>query len=272
MRVAEFVEKLFFNDVGVNASTGARVFGDSERAVGFHFDDGVADGGHVGNRLPVYLAVASGALRAAFDDVAGDRSRREFVPVVGLPAEFVNHGSEREGGVGGAACDDHIRAGVERLGQGERPDVGVCREDAGTNSANGFVCIHVAHLVALAQKFVDPVKDVVTVNHRDVEPGRGCQHGVRAGHGIDATGIGHHLDIALAKPRGEAADQGREVACVAELWVLLLLLLQDGHGDFGEIVEDQEVDGTFVDEADGGFQPVAPKTLAISDADHWEPR
>src|SRR5262249_18578066 len=63
-------------------------------------------------------------------------------------------------------------------------------------------------------------------------------------------------------------DERREIAGVAEIGVGLLLLLQDGHGDLGEVVEREVVDGPLFDEADGGFEPVAPEPLAVSDADH----
>ncbi len=108
-----------------HAAAGACMLGDGEGAIGLGFDDGVADVRHVGNVLPIHLAVAAGTLRAAFDDVAGDRARREFVVIVGLPAEAVDHGRERERGIGGAAGDHDVRAGSQRFGQREGADVGV---------------------------------------------------------------------------------------------------------------------------------------------------
>ena len=83
----------------MHASAGGRVFGNDERAVRLGFHDGIADVGHVGNVLPVDLTVAARALRAALDDVAGDGSGGEFVPIGGAPAEAVHHGREGEGSV-----------------------------------------------------------------------------------------------------------------------------------------------------------------------------
>ncbi len=91
---------------------------------------------------------------------------------------------------------------------------------------------------------------------------------MRAGCGIDAAGVRDDFDVAVFQLVREAADEGREIARVAEGGVGLLLLLQDRHGDFGEIVEHEEIDGTLFDEVDGGFEPVAPEALAIGDADH----
>ena len=65
------------------------VFGmlhDDERPVSRRLDDRIADVGEIGDVLPVVQAVAAGALRAALDDVAGDDSGRETIPVVGAPS------------------------------------------------------------------------------------------------------------------------------------------------------------------------------------------
>src|SRR5471030_2288564 len=86
LRIAQLVEQLFLDAVGVDAASRGGVFGDAETAVGFGLDDGVADVRHVGDGLPIHLAVAAGALRAALDDVAGDGSSGQFIVVVGLPA------------------------------------------------------------------------------------------------------------------------------------------------------------------------------------------
>ena len=45
-------------------------------------------------------------------------------------------------------------------------------------------------------------------------------------------------------------------------------VLQDGHGDLGQIVQYEKVDGALLDEMDGGFEPVAPEALAVCDANH----
>ena len=56
---------------------------------------GISDVRQIRNRLPIDQAVAAGALRAAFDGVTGNRSRRELIPIVCGPTEFVNHRAER---------------------------------------------------------------------------------------------------------------------------------------------------------------------------------
>ena len=86
-RVADFVEKLLFHAVRIDAPAGAGVLGDGERSVGLGFHDGIADVGQIRNVLPIHLAIAAGALRAAFDDVPGDGAGGQLVVIVGLPAE-----------------------------------------------------------------------------------------------------------------------------------------------------------------------------------------
>ena len=109
---------------------------------------------------------------------------------------------------------------------------------------------------------------IVAQHHRDLQIRRGLQHGARAGDGIHAAGVGDHLDVAFLQLLRDAADQRGKVAGIAEFGVLLALLLQDGHGDFGQIIEGEIVDRAAVHQADGSFQPVAPEALTVSDANH----
>ena len=128
--------------------------------------------------------------------------------------------------------------------------------------------IHVAHLVALGEELVDAPEHVVAQDHRDFQPRRQPHHFARAGHRIHAAGIGDHLDAALAQTRRNARHQRRKIARIAQLRVGLLLLLQNRHGDLGEIIERQVIDGPLLHQAHRRFQPVAPEALAVGDANH----
>ena len=114
-----------------------------------------------GNVFPIHLAVAAGALRAAFDDVSGDGAGGELVPVVRFPFELVDHRRERERGIGGTAGDHDIGARVERFRQRERPDVGIGRKDAISNGRDGLAGVHIPHLVTFAEEFVDSIENIV---------------------------------------------------------------------------------------------------------------
>src|SRR3546814_7729050 len=81
-RMADLVEHLCEHGMNRHAATGACRLGDDKAAIGFNLDDrkthvGIA----VADRLPV-REVAAGALRAAFDDVTGQRAGGELVVVV----------------------------------------------------------------------------------------------------------------------------------------------------------------------------------------------
>src|SRR5690606_17271920 len=76
-----------------------------------------------------------------------------------------------------------------------------------------------------------------------------------------ATGIGDHANTAVHHRRQYALHRADEVAGIAERRVALPLLLQDGHGHFGQVVQHQVVDRPALDLALGGIQSVAPEAL-----------
>src|SRR5205085_11662516 len=127
--VAHLVDELLLDRGNVDATARALVLRDDERAVGSRLDDGKADARQVWNVLPVVLAVAARDLRAALDNVAGNRARGEAVPVRLAPAELVNHRPEREARVGRAPGDDDARAAVQSLDDGPRAEVCVRAPD-----------------------------------------------------------------------------------------------------------------------------------------------
>src|SRR5260370_12829918 len=122
--------------------------------------------------------------------------------------------------------------------------------------------------MALGDQLIEPAEHVVAQSHRHLKLRRYLQHGLRASQRVHAAGIGTHLHISGYKLLGYAADQRREIARIAEQRIGILLLLQNRHGDFCQVVENQVVDGTLLDQADGGFEPIAPESLSIRDANH----
>src|SRR5262249_6823417 len=124
-RIAHLVHQLFGYPGDCNSPTRSRMFGDDERAVFAGFDNRVADVPELGVRLPINRAIASGGLRAAFDDVTGDCPCRDPVPIVELPAEFVDHRAQRQSRVGATAGDDDLRALFQRLGDRSGAEIDV---------------------------------------------------------------------------------------------------------------------------------------------------
>src|SRR5205807_9859802 len=86
-RVAHLVDQLLGHGVNRDDTACAGMLGDGQRTVRASFHDRIPDVRQVGNRSPVVEAVAPRTLRAALDDVAGDDSRGEPIPIVVGPAE-----------------------------------------------------------------------------------------------------------------------------------------------------------------------------------------
>ena len=120
-RITELVKQLLFHDIGVDATARARMLGDHERSIGLGFNDGISDVRHIRDVGPIHLAVSSGALRAALDDMSGDGSGRQQIPVRLFPAEPVNHRRKRESSISAAAGDHDVRAGGEASVSGKAP-------------------------------------------------------------------------------------------------------------------------------------------------------
>ena len=70
-------------------------------------------------------------------------------------------------------------------------------------------------------------------------------------HRVDAARVGDHADASLLEIREYARDQVDEIASIAGLRIAHPLLLQDGHGDLGQIIEGEVVDGPAPDLFDG---------------------
>ena len=93
MRITHFINQLLFDRRNIDAAAGSFMLGDYKGSVRRRFGDRKSDVSKVGNGLPLILAVAAGALRAAFDNVTCDRSGSKFVPIISSPAELMHHRS-----------------------------------------------------------------------------------------------------------------------------------------------------------------------------------
>ncbi len=120
----------------------------------------------------------------------------------------------------------------------------------------------------LASRSSTAVRDVVSQHHGHFQLRSEAAHFARAGQRVDAAGVGDHLDIPLPHTARQPRHQRREIARVAQGRVLPLLLLQDRHGDLGQVVEGQIVDGPLLDQAHRRLEPIAPEALSVRDANH----
>ncbi len=204
--------------------------------------------------------------------MSGDGAGGEAVPVVRLPAEFVNHRRQRQAGVGDASGDHDLGALPQRLRDRTRPEINVGALHLRANGGERLARLHVVQLDAARQEIVEPPHDVVARDHRgphrDPLPPGDLQNRIAASLGIDSAGVGDHADAPLLQIRQHAGDHVHEVASVPELRIARALLLEDGHGDFGQIVERQIVERPAAHLFHRRFQRIAPESLTIGDANH----
>ena len=274
VRVAHLVDELLRHRRHRDPAAGVGMLVDHERSVVVAFDDRIADVGEIGNRLPVVEAVAARALRAALDDVAGDDAGGEAVPVVGLPAELVAERRHRERRIGRPAGDDDVGALRERLDDRHGPDVGVRRQHAVADRRERLAGLHVRERMSRRDELVESRQEVVARD--DADPHglgdavllRDLANGGRARRRIHAAGIGDHAHASRRDGRQHALDRADEIARVPHLGIALLLLLQNAHRDFGEVVEHEVVDLPALHLAPRRLEPVAPESLSRRDADH----
>jgi hypothetical protein len=211
-------------------------------------------------------------LRAALDDVAGDDSGGEPIPIVALPPEFEAERCHRQRRVRRSAGDDDVRSLRERLDDGHGAEVRVRREHAIANGREWLPGIHVRQRVSARRQLVEAWKQVVAGHHTnanlvgDAVFQRDLPNRRRASRRIDAARVRHDPDAALGDACQDALDRTNEVARVAHVWVAFLLLLQNRHRYFGEIVEHQIVDVSALDLAARRLEPIAPETLTGGDA------
>ena len=270
--IPHLVHELLGDARHADAAAGVRVLGDLEAAVRMGFHDRVADVREVRDALPVHAAIAPAALGAALDGVARNGAGGELVPVVGAPAEGVHHGREREPGIGDPSGDDDVRSLTQRLNERRRAEVGVGREHAVANLAERAARVEVLQVVAPREQAIEPGQEVVARDDADpqlaaeAELPRRRGHRLRAGARVHAPGVRRHLHPPLHEQRQDPLHLGDEVLGVARGGVAGLLLLEDRHRDFGEVVHHQVVDGPPGHLAVGRLQPVSPEPLARGDA------
>jgi hypothetical protein len=195
----------------------------------------------------------------------------EQVPVVGLPAELVDHGGEGHAGVGHASRDHDVGAHGEGLGHCRGAQVDVGAEDRVADVAQGLARVHVGQGLAAPDQPVQVGEDVVAEHDADLDRVGDPQffsqglEGRLAGERVHAARVADHLDP-LLHARGEhVAHLVEEVGGEALLRALEALLLEDRHGDLGEVVHDEVVDGPALDLALGGGGVVSPESAAVGD-------
>lgn len=273
LRVAHFVKKLFFDTLHVHTPAGSVVFGDDELAARPGFNDRKADACHVGDRVPLELAVAARGLSSAFDDVAGDRSGRDEIPLIELPAELVHQRSKRQARIGQPAADHDACTAVESLDQAAGTEIDVRRLNLVANVRERFAGVHIGDLDATFGEFIKPRKNVIAGDHADLELAAepefagGFTDRLGTSLDVDAASVREHLDVLLDAIGQNLAHQRDKVAGITGIRVPLPLLLDDRHRHLSEVIEHEVVDRPAADLIHRCRKHVAPKTLSASNSD-----
>lgn len=189
--------------------------------------------------------VPAGRLRTALQDVPGDHGPREGVQVVGPPAEVGGGRAGDEGRVGDPAGDDDVGPGAQAGGDAGAAEVGVGGEEP------------VRHGQAVALDMGD--------GDRHPDPGGQLPYGVGQSGRVEAARVGDDLHAALvgeAEPFFELAQEGGGVAL---LRVLEAAAAEDQHGQLGEVVAGEDVEGAAGEHLAYGVEAVAVEAGGVAD-------
>src|SRR5699024_8090760 len=151
-----------------------------------------------------------------------------------------------EGGVGDPAGDQDVGAGVKACGDPETAQVGV----GGQRGAQ--------------TELLGPVQQVVAGHTRDTgfevqlfgEFGELVGEAVR----VEASGVGDDLGPAFHSQVEGLAHLAQEGLGVAATGVGELVPAEDGHGEFGQVVTGEDVEGPFGEHFVDGGEAVSVET------------
>ena len=124
------------------------------------------------------------------------------------------------------------------------------------------------HQFVEARQNVVPRHDANTDLAAYAVPGRRVEQRLGARHRIHAAGIGDHFHAAFGDGRKHTLHRADEVPRVPHARIAFLLLLQNRHRDFGEVVKHEIIDLTTFHLTARRFQPIAPESLTAGDAHH----
>ena len=272
VRIAHLVHELFRDGLHGYPPARVRVLGHHEGAVGLRLDDRISDVGEILDRPPLVETIPARTLRSTLNNVARNNSRRELVPVRRSPSELVAERRHGERGVRRPSRNHDVRALRERLDDRYAADVRVRRDHAVANDRQGFAGFHVLQRVTGGEQLVDARQEIVARHHADAQlaarASRACHLEHRGGAclGIHAAGVCDDLDAALGDAAQHRFHRAHEILRVPRRRITFLLLLQNGHRDFGEVIEHEIVHRPALGLAARRLEPVAPEPLGAGDA------
>ncbi len=243
------VEELCRDGAEVDDASGAVVLGDHGAAVGTQFGEREAGAAQPGARvLGEEGVVAAGGLRAALQYVPGDDRAREGVVRVRRPAEVRGGGPGDERGVGDPPGDDDVGARAQTGGDAVAAEVGV--RGQGPRVRGGEV-------VALDVRDTDG----------DAEPPGQRADGVGEPGGVEPPGIADDPHAPFVREAEALLQLAQEGAGVPGDGVLQPVAAEDEHGQLGEVVTGEDVEGAAGEHLAQGVEAVAVETGGVADAE-----
>ena len=256
---ADLVEQLRGHGADGDGTAGAVVLADHRGSVGGDVGPGEPGPFESGN-LGEERVVAPGGLRAALDDVPGDDSAGEGVPVVACPAVVPGGRAADHGGVGGATGDHDVGATVERFDDAPAAEVGVGADEA-TGFGQGFAGDEVGEVHAGGEEVVEAREQVVAVDVGDgggeAQPVGDLGDSLGASVRVETAGVGHDPDAPVEAGAHHLLHLSYEAAGIASAGALGLRAGEDQHREFGQPVAGEHVDRAAFDHLGGGREPVA---------------
>ena len=268
-RVANLVQHLLGDHCWRHQAAGAGRLGAGKAAVGAAFDDGVTDVGPARHRVPVGMQAASG-LATAFDDVAGQAARRQGVVIRRGPAKLVHQHAQRHCRVHAATGDDHLGTGIQRGLDWQSTQIGVGGQHLRWQCRTA---LQLAHRVCGLAQLRQQRQHVVAQHHGNCQGhaqlGGQCCQCRSATLRVDATGIADHANAAVHHLTQHRFHGHRhKVGGIAELGLFQAGAGQDGHGEFGQVIEHQVVNLPAAHQLRRAQTAVAPKTGRTANANH----
>ena len=244
------------------------MLGDDGRAVLLHLGDGKSRVAAIGHLLEPGV-VAARRLGAALDDVPGHYGPRQAVEVLGLPGVPPGSRPHHQGCVGHAATDHDVGARGKCLCDAEAAKVGVGGDRLDARIGQGLAGVEIGERVPFGDQVHNPVRYIVAIHPRDLgaQPQaltQGGDLGRKAG-GIEAARVGYDLDSTLQAGAQHLLHLREEGARIAGGGILQPRLPEDEHGQLGQVIPGQHIDGATLDHLARCRQPVAVKAGAVGD-------
>ncbi len=199
--------------------------------------------------------------------MSGNGPRGKLIPVVALPAEFVNHGRKREPRIGCSSGYDNIRTFLERLDDRPGTKIDIRAQDTILDLFGWLSGFHIRQRHSARLQITDSVQDIISRNDpnfqaTDSKLFRGCENGIATCQAIHSAAVRYHFDVFVEQDREKLFKQRDKIASIPQSWILSLLLLQNRHSHFCQIIHHQVINGAPRYLVLRGVGKIAPESLA----------